>query len=207
MTTSDPNNERQRLAQLYAAMRKQELAEIAEIAGSSTEIAKDALRAEISRRGLEIELDELAVTREDVQYRKLVTLRRFRDLPEAHIAKSILDSAGIECFLGDVNVIWMHWFYSNLLGGIKLWVKPEDVEAAGGMLEQSVVENFDAGGTKEYRQPRCPDCHSAEVSFQGLNERIAHTLGLIGLPIPLKDSRWKCHSCGHEWQEPDEIAV
>jgi hypothetical protein len=50
----------------------------------------------------------------------LLTLRKFRDLPEALLAKGALESAGIESQLVDDNMIRMDWFISNLLGGIKL---------------------------------------------------------------------------------------
>jgi hypothetical protein len=45
----------------------------------------------------------------------LVTLCRFRDIPAALLAKSILDSEGIECFLADENTIRMDWLWSNML--------------------------------------------------------------------------------------------
>jgi len=56
-------------------------------------------------------------------------------LPEALLAKSVLDSAGIECFLGDDNLIRMDWLWSNLLGGIKLRVRQEDALEASRLLE------------------------------------------------------------------------
>jgi hypothetical protein len=56
-------------------------------------------------------------------------------LPEALLAKSVLDSAGIECFLGDDNLIRMDWLWSNLLGGIKLRVRQEDALVAARLLE------------------------------------------------------------------------
>jgi hypothetical protein len=48
-----------------------------------------------------------------------VMLRRYRDLPEAVIVKSILDTEGIDCVLSDENLVRMDWFWSNLLGGVK----------------------------------------------------------------------------------------
>jgi hypothetical protein len=58
-------------------------------------------------------------------------------LPEALLAKSILESAGIESFLGDQNIIRMDWFLSNALGGVKLRVREEDVEVATALLDRS----------------------------------------------------------------------
>ena len=50
---------------------------------------------------------------------QFVILRRYRDLPEAVTAKSILDSERIDCFLSDENLVRMDWFWSGLLGGVK----------------------------------------------------------------------------------------
>jgi hypothetical protein len=69
------------------------------------------------------------------ELRDLLTIRQFRDLPEALLSKSVLESAGIECFLGDYNLIRMDWLWSNLLGGIKLRVRQEDALVASRLLE------------------------------------------------------------------------
>jgi hypothetical protein len=89
-----------------------------------------------------------------------VTWSRFgaQNLPEALLAKGILDSSGIECFLTDDNMVRMDWFISNLLGGVKLLVNREDVEAATAILDEPTPELLDVEGVGEYQQPRCPEC-------------------------------------------------
>ena len=42
-----------------------------------------------------------------------VMLRRYRDLPEAVIVKSIVDAEGIDCVLSDENLVRMDWFWSK----------------------------------------------------------------------------------------------
>ncbi len=140
----------------------------------------------------------------DEERQRLVQLRQFRDLPEALLAKSILDSAGIECFLGDENTIRMDWFWSNALGGIKLCVRKADADAAFSLLEQRVPEGFDVERVGEYKQPRCPNCQSSDISFEELNKPVAYTSAFLGLPVPLKRRRWSCHSCGRKWLEPGD---
>lgn len=135
---------------------------------------------------------------------RFLVLRQFRDLPEALLFKSILDSAGIECFLGDENTIRMDWLWSNLLGGIKLCVRKEDADAASSLLEQTVPEGFDVEGVGEYQQPRCPKCQSLNISFQGLNKPVAYTSVFFGLPVPLQRSVWECDSCGHQWPDSND---
>lgn len=70
-------------------------------------------------------------------------LRRYRDMPQAFVAKGLLDSAGIECFLQDDNVIRLDWLWSNAMGGIKLLVRQKDAEQAAQLLEEN------AGGGDE----------------------------------------------------------
>lgn len=137
----DSEQERQRLTALYAGMQESELAEIAADAQSLTEIARETLRSEISRRGMTLAPETAAPTIIDANKAdppKPVIIGRYRDLPEASIAKSILDSAGIEGFLIDDNLVRLDWFYSNLVGGIKLVVREEDAETATKLLDQSV---------------------------------------------------------------------
>ena len=59
--------------------------------------ALSVLGSEFLRRGLQFERQNLAAItdQDDV---KLVAVRRFRDLPEALVAKGLLDSANIGCF-------------------------------------------------------------------------------------------------------------
>jgi hypothetical protein len=106
-----------------------ELEEIAADAGSLTDVARAALQHEISRRKLGIGMN-LEVSPGDAWPPGPTTLRRFRDLPDALLAKSILDSASIECFLADENIIRTNWLLSDFLGGVKLWVREEDADAA-----------------------------------------------------------------------------
>ena len=91
----------------------------------------------------------------DSQYenQKFLVLRRFRDLPEALVFDSLLDSASVECFLVDENTIRMDWFWCNLLGGIKLYVRKADLETASSLLDQSVRETFEVEGVGEYQHP------------------------------------------------------
>jgi hypothetical protein len=84
-------------------------------------------------------------------------------------------------------------------------VRQEDAAAAANLLDQDFAEGFDMGEGREYKQPRCPNCQSFDISFEGLNKTVAYTsAGVFGVPIPLKRRGWKCHSCGHGWQKSDD---
>jgi hypothetical protein len=80
---------------------------------------------------------------DELNFRELVTIRKFRDLPEALLAQGRLESSGIESFLADDNMVRMDWLISNLLGGVKLKVEEANVEIAEEILSQEISDDFD----------------------------------------------------------------
>ena len=97
MYTSDPEQERERLAEFYRGISDGELIKLEADSESLTDIAREALEEEMDRRGLE-QADETAPPakpRPDLELRNLATIRKFRDLPEALLAKGALESVGI----------------------------------------------------------------------------------------------------------------
>jgi wobble nucleotide-excising tRNase len=201
MAISDPEQERQRLEQSYARMNDDELENAAAHAYELTETANQALRAELTKRGLYEGQMEAEPEDDEVGLRDMVAIRQIRDLPEALFAKGSLESAGIECSLVDDNMVRLDWFISNLLGGVKLMVNAEDAEAANEILNQPIPEGFDAAGTGEYRQPRCPKCQSLDVAFQELNKPVAYVTAWAGLPLPMSHRAWRCQACQAEWAD------
>ena len=202
MTTVDPERERQRLSELYAGMSDGELQEIGEELGSLSESAKQALSGEMARRGISLPAEP--PPGDEIEVRDLVSIRQFRDLPEALLARGRLESSGIECFLGDDNMVRMDWFISNFVGGVKLKVKREDAEIAHSILNEPVPENFDVEGVGEYQQPRCPECKSVDISFEQLHKPLAYGSAWVGVPIPFQRKMWKCQECGHQWRDEEE---
>jgi hypothetical protein len=202
MARTDPEQERKRLTEFYAGMAEGELQKLAQDGASLTGLARQLLSEELARRGLESNI-ALSAGIDQLEKREVVTISKFRDLPEALLAKGSLDSAGIECFLVDDNMIRLDWFISNLLGGIKLQVQPG--EAAMEILNQPIPEGFEVEGIGEYEQPRCPKCHSLDISFQELNKPFAYGSAYAGVPIPIERRGWKCHSCQHEWDDPSSL--
>jgi hypothetical protein len=202
MTT--PDQERNRIAGVYSRMEAEELEATARSAFELSDPAQEALRAEIARRGLSIALASPPGF-DVIELNETVTLRRFRDLPEALLAKGALDSVGIACYLVDDNMIRMDWFISNLLGGIKLQVNPQDLEAANEILNQPIPENLEIEGVGNYAQPRCPNCQSLDVSFRELNKLVSYGSAYVGVPLPVHKKGWTCHACHHEWEDEDIV--
>ncbi len=130
---------------------------------------------------------------------ELVTIARFRDLPEAWIAKGKLESAGVQCFLADDNMVRMGWFYGNAVGGIKLQVADEYAQAASELLSESTPEDLPSPTETRYVQPRCPRCNSLTISRVTLN-RLSYFLMWLGIPVPIPANYWECASCAARWK-------
>ena len=211
MAKIDPEQERQRLADYYSRQLDGRLEKVAGEAYELSDLAKEVLQEELARRGLGAELAEQApvpikkksqpgdpqmpTVDGEADERELVTIRHFRDLPEALLAKGSLDSAGIKCALVDDNMVRMDWFWSNAMGGVKLLVDPEEVAAAKEILAQPIPEHFDVSGVGEYEQPRCPRCASLDINFQ----ETAPVSYLV--KVPIYRHAWRCRACDLEWED------
>ena len=198
MNMQDESKERLRLANTYATMTDEELQSLALNPASLTDAAWEALEDELDLRHLE--LPEQAEPQQELDFQALVTVRQFRDLPEALLAKGSLESAGIECFLRDDNLVRLDWFISNFIGGVKLCVKREDAEKAQSILNEPIPEGLYVQGVGLYEQPRCPKCNSLDVTFQELDPTAYLTLA-VNVPIPLHREAWRCRSCNAEWED------
>lgn len=149
MAKIEGDEERQRLARWYGDMDEEELKEIASKEGSLTDVAREVIRAEMLRRGLKVEQEVLREPTAGDNGMKLAKIREFTFVPDALVAKSILDSAGIKCFLSDETTIRMDWLWSNALGGVKLWVREEDAETAAALLKQEPANDNTAASVEE----------------------------------------------------------
>jgi len=193
--------ERRRLADNYAGMSDGELHRLARNAQSLTEWAWEALEDEMDRRNLKYPEGPAGHPRESLELQELATVRQFRDLPEALLAKGCLESAGIECFLADENLVRLDWFISNFIGGIKLKVRAADIENARTILDEPILEGLYVQGIGLYEQPRCPKCQSLDVNFQELDRPIAYMSAFLRVPMPVQRPGWRCHSCDAEWED------
>jgi DNA-directed RNA polymerase subunit M/transcription elongation factor TFIIS len=201
-----PEQERDRIAGVYAGMSDGELERIARSGDELTDIAQQAFQAELARRDLDLESAkirsatpepaapapaDLRAGDDEVELSQTVTLRRFRDLPQALLAKASLESAGIQAYVIDDNMVRMDWFISNALGGLRLQVHEEDVEAASEILNQPIPEVLQTDGVEEYRQPRCPKCGSLDVSYRELLKSMFTREDVVS---------WTCGACGNPWE-------
>jgi hypothetical protein len=73
---------------------------------------------------------ETAASAKEQDSGKPVAIRSYRDLTEAMVDRSKLESAGITCFLYDDHLIRLDWFVSNAIGGVKLVVSQNEAAEA-----------------------------------------------------------------------------
>jgi len=136
----------------------------------------------------------------------LTTIRRYRDLSEAIVARCLLESSGIEVDLCDENLVRLDWQISNFIGGLRLQVDSDDADDAIAILDSPIPETIDyEGGGSPYTQPQCPRCKSLNIVFEGSSRKAAlTTLYVMAVPFPLGEKTWACEDCGSRWYETEE---
>jgi hypothetical protein len=136
MTQIDPEQERKRLTEVYGQQTDEELAAVAHEEHELTDVAREALRAELAKRGLYSgQLEEISSLGEDsAEFRDLVTIRSFWSLPEAQLASGLLGTAGIDSFLFDENMVRVSLV--NVVGGVKLRVDAQNADEANRILDE-----------------------------------------------------------------------
>ncbi len=132
----------------------------------------------------------------------LTTIRRYRDLSEAIVARSLLESSGIRAHLCDENLVRMEWQISNFIGGIRLQVEDEDEQEAIEILDAPIPDVIDYDAAESaYDQPRCSRCRSTDITFEGASRKAAlASLWALALPLPTGSKTWTCRSCGYHWK-------
>ena len=194
------DEESRRFAAQYANLSDEELVKLAQDPWSLSDPAWEALEDEFDRRHLELPTPEAVAKVESLEKRDLVLLRRFRDLPEAMLAKGKLESRDIPCCVADDNTVRMDWFWSNLVGGVKILVDKEHFSEAALILNEPIPDQIEFEQQEIYQQPRCPQCGSLDVSFEGLDKPLAYGSMMV-FPLPVSTSGWTCHACGNRWED------
>jgi hypothetical protein len=128
----------------------------------------------------------------------MITLAIFTTPEEAHLLRSRLESAGIPSFLHSEYSIQNMWLHSNLLGGVRVQIAEEDLEAAREFLTADQLNP----PTDSIDVP-CPACGSTHTAPDlGPRRRSLLLLILFNLPWPFSRRRWKCADCQHVFKLP-----
>lgn len=139
--------------------------------------------------------------------KQLVTVARYRDLPEALLAQGMLEAAGIPCRLMDDNIVRMDWFWSNMVGGIRLQVDGDEADEAIELLASPIPDELPGPDeASHFHQPACPKRGSLDIAHDTRRQWLSIAmLYFTALPIPLSQSKaWHCWDCGAYWFDEEE---
>jgi len=132
------------------------------------------------------------------QSETFVVVRAFTSVPDAHVARSVLDAAGIPSRIADEHLVAADWLYSNAIGGVKLLVTDERAVEALAILDATATEVElppDLGGADATDRCRACGGEAFELVIQGRRWAALSWL-LAGIPfIPVRRV-YHCRSCG-----------
>ena len=131
----------------------------------------------------------------------LVVVRTFTNVHEAHLAKSVLDAAGIESAVLDEHIVSMVWTYSNAVRGVKILVPDDQLEEAASLLD-SAAETIEESSSADLDTTTpaieiCDRCGGDAFESRLSGKRLAVlTWMLLGVPLALPMRRRYCRRCG-----------
>lgn len=131
---------------------------------------------------------------------QFTTITSYRDLPLAELAKSKLESEWIYCFLAGKNHVGINWLYSFALGGVKVQVRTEDVEAALRILNEdqsSALSEIEENFSPLTQNDLCAKCGSSNIILHNASRKAGAFSLLIGFPFIFFRKRYECKDCGH----------
>ncbi len=139
-------------------------------------------------------------------YERLITVSAFIMPYEADIVRSLLESEAIPVFLMDYHTIYIKWFYSIALGGIKVQVHEKDFELAKEIIGNALLEG--QSQALQFSEGICPNCTSIKTSPVVLGRRWAILTWLfVGVPLIWPWIRLRCSDCKNTWRDPNHQSV
>jgi DNA-directed RNA polymerase subunit M/transcription elongation factor TFIIS len=212
MQLADPAGEFLRVSEHYRRLSDEEILVLFRQNSQLTDLARQALSAEISNRRLKIEPVATpspppvpppdSPSDKYQEDRKLVEICRVWSLADALQVQTLLDRGGIPFYMGPENATGVDQVTSSYPYGVSVKVMQVGVPwARQAMLDYSPA---DEPPPKQEEQPDevpvcCPKCDSTEVIFERL----------VTAPTPRDESparyEWTCGSCGYQWED-DGIA-
>lgn len=127
-------------------------------------------------------------------------VRSYQYSSEAQIFCGKLESEGVEVYVRDMNTVDSNPIWSNAVGGVKLYVKSEDLEKANKIL--SSISQFSVDEHNELI--KCPNCGAEEIemvtSIKDIKTLLAFIFSLLFVLIPFYSKhRYKCNKCKFEF--------
>ena len=132
---------------------------------------------------------------------KFTLLRRFQYSSEATIYQGKLESQGIEVFLRDQLTIDSNPFYSDALGGIRMFVKTEDFDKANEIIGDVSLYPVNDENVEPIICPKCgTEETEKEVSVTDWKSLLSYALSVLVMVIPFHSThKHKCRACKFEY--------
>lgn len=125
----------------------------------------------------------------------LVIAKVFHSLPEAEVARAMLEHNGISAFLPDRNVAGTAWYLTQAVGGIRLLVPEDEMDSARLLLGERDDELAEGG------VDTCPECGSGDIFRPASLLAGLAAFFLVGIPYLLRRRERYCRQCRHRWSE------
>lgn len=139
----------------------------------------------------------------------LVTVRRYLDAIAAELDRVKLEAEGVTAYV--IEAARFNPALNAALGGVQLQVGERDVHRVEAILgreapEESEVTADDGEGPDAVR---CPRCELAYCFHERARARASTAFSLVpllmgALLVFSSRKRWRCHKCGHVWDDPKE---
>jgi DNA-directed RNA polymerase subunit M/transcription elongation factor TFIIS len=208
MSAFGPAAESLRLGERYHALTDDELLAIAEDSSDLTDLAQQALAAELSQRRLQLppkptaprplpEATRQADAADDyAEDRQIVGIATVWSLRDGLQLQKLLDQAEVPFFMGREKAARAEAVTSNFRDGVAVGVMQIGLPWAQEALKH--YEPADEPATEDEQggedlAVHCPSCHSEDVIFEHLAEVCDSKEG--------EKFAWTCASCGHHWED------
>lgn len=134
---------------------------------------------------------------------QIITFETYYDPMLAHIIRTRLEDAGIQCFIADENSLLINPLYNQALSGLKIKIFAHDLERCKAILAEDTAtlpEQHLVTDPETSEVLICPYCGSTNVERRDLSERRA---GISGFVINLfadlfnffSTKEWHCCNC------------
>jgi DNA-directed RNA polymerase subunit M/transcription elongation factor TFIIS len=191
------------LQQQYVQMSDGELQALAADGYDLTEIARQALQAEIYHRRLDVAVKtqpdspstrprESLAGDPHFTYLDLVPAYVAWELEKIRQAKRILEAAAIPSYVGPEGVEDVESFRPRNNSVIELKVRNVDLGRAREALATYLPRDSEPEGSEDSYVARCPKCFSSEIVFEGLDADEENDDQLF---------EWSCDGCGYRWKD------
>lgn len=204
--TDDIQRQWRELEENYSHMADEELESLASQAYELTDIAKQALRQQITTRSLQLTLNTNPPPADEPEDEPrgdfnpaelpLVNCIKVWSAEEALAVLDGLHKASIPAYLGPNLVEKVQDFHGNFEKGAGVMVREADEQRAYAALSKVSMPGSDESDDDSENDalPSCPKCGSEEIVFLDLD----HSAVSDGEG---EKFRWHCDACGHDWED------